>query len=630
MLDKLWKVWHWTFNPAQDEENLVDDAKRNTYKNLKYYTRPFEEVFENLDSWVIFKDMTEQESHIKKEIDLYSKYGFFNVAISNKILSQYKHFYFYEWYYYKKDELKLWLTRSTWKDNTFVKTYIEDAPPQVDNKKVLSISRTAIRKITWYSPYVVPKWASTWEAVYIEWQDVLLQDTSPIILVDWSRQIGKSLTIAEKAVELSFIPNEDTLVGWFIKKTTDVIRNYILKHIKSFPSWVFEHYKSEWYILNTKSWTRIYFRTLDNWAENVLWLTLRNIIVDEAQLIETSVFEDVLEPTLATTNGKMILIWTPWMVAKWYYYDLIMEARKWMDSSWLKIAVKVPTNEDISYYKIDYTQNPLLAPRLRKKIEANINKPSIQRQYCCNWSSWEDQLFTPEVINNYPILSKDWYFVVTFDPARSWTDRSAFCVLYIYNWTIYVLMSWFIPQAHKWKWSKQVKYYANWLMQTLKDFKNITYWVDLRWIWEWFCEAWVNYFKNPRPTLSLIRITYTTWDTENIKWLDWKVSKTRLISNWVDYIDEWKVKVLWVANKDLLEEFQFIYEAEDNRWFLAMKTTFKDDITNTFLTWMFIIHTRWFLKRSLPSLDEENNNQFDEWGKDFVSKKKIKRQKSVW
>jgi hypothetical protein len=41
--------------------------------------------------------------------------------------------------------------------------------------------------------------------------------------------------MAEKAVEESFIPNNDILVGAFIKKTTDIIRNQAIKFINCFP-----------------------------------------------------------------------------------------------------------------------------------------------------------------------------------------------------------------------------------------------------------------------------------------------------------------------------------------------------------------------------------------------------------
>lgn len=405
----------------------------------------------------------------------------------------------------------------------------------------------------------------------------------------------------------------------------------MLRHTKNFPEWVFEHFKSEGYILNTKSWSRIYFRTLDNDAQNILWLTVKTIIVDEAQLVSTYVFEEVLEPTISTTNGRMILIWTPWRTAKWYYYELIMEAKKSIETSWIKIAVKSEDNPDVSYYQIDITQNPLIAPRLRAKVMKNKDKPSNQRQYFCNWNSWEDQLFKPTEIEWCPILSDDWYFVITFDPARKWRDRSAFCVTYTYNWKIYIILSWFVPKALKAQWTKQIWYYSKWLMKNFWKFKNLSTWVDLRWIWEWFTEAWENHFKSPNPNHALIKITYTTWEVKKVKWLEWQISKTLLISNWQDTIDEWLVYIVKWTNKDLSEELQFLYEDEDNKKRLAMKSTFLDDISNALLCNLYIIQTRNYIKRSFI-VNKDWQENIDDRNEVFKSKKarKKKRINSTW
>ncbi len=630
MLEKEYRPSNWTFNPQQKP---TPDHTAQKYKNLTYYTLPISSTFENIDKKIIFKNIAEQQDTVNKIVDLYTRYWFYTQSVAQKIKDQYQNFYYFEDTYYKIEELRLRLTQKEWQENTFIHLppqYQEEQTQtiQEQRKPTLTISREAIRKITWYSSWVIPKWSETWRQIFIEWQSAILQDESNIILMDGSRQIWKSFTIAEKAIELSFLPNQDTLVWAFIKKSTDIIRNYMLKHIKNFPEGTFEHIKSEWYILNTESWTKIYFRSLWDWAENILWLTLYNIIVDEAQLIPTEVFEDVLEPTLATTNWKMILIWTPWRTAKWYYYDLIMEAKRWIEQQWTKIWVKVW--KDISYYQIDYTQNPLLAPRIREKVEANLHKWSTQRQYCCNWNSWEDQLFKPQNLSQYPQLYNDWYFTITFDPARPWKDRSAFCVTYTFWWMIYIIMSWFVPKEHKLQWSKQIKYYANWLIKNFEEFKNLTFWVDLRAIWEWFTEAWKNYFKKPNPQHSLIEITYTTWNTETIKWLEWAVSKTMLISNAVDLIEEQVVTVLKTANTDLLEEFQFAYEDQDRKWFIAMKSTFKDDIINAFLINLYIIQKRWYLKRSIIT-HQETKETLKEWNECFIGKKKkVKKDRQVW
>ncbi len=154
MLQKLYKISDGTFNPPQ--ENPHKEAISQKYKNLKYFTLPFEEEFSNVDNAVIFKDITEQQDHIRKEISLYEKYWYFNKAISDTLTEQYKYFYYYKWYYYKIDELRLWLTKKSWYENTFIraeKPEIEENTLETNTwkKKTLVVSREAIRKITWYS-----------------------------------------------------------------------------------------------------------------------------------------------------------------------------------------------------------------------------------------------------------------------------------------------------------------------------------------------------------------------------------------------------------------------------------------------------------------------------------------------
>jgi len=97
-----------------------------------------------------------------------------------------------------------------------------------------------------------------------------------------------------------------------------------------------------------KSGTIIYFRTLDDWWESSRWLTLKNIIIDEAQLIDDYVFDDVLEPTIATTNGRMTLIWTASKHKK-YFYKQIQEAKKLMQAEWISF------NQNLIWVKVwDY------------------------------------------------------------------------------------------------------------------------------------------------------------------------------------------------------------------------------------------------------------------------------------
>ena len=70
--------------------------------------------------------------------------------------------------------------------------------------------------------------------------------------------------------------------------------------------------------------SHIYFSTLaDDAVDSVRWMTLNTILVDEAQLVSEYAYTEVLEPTLATTWWKMVLIWTAPKVPTWFFVEQI-------------------------------------------------------------------------------------------------------------------------------------------------------------------------------------------------------------------------------------------------------------------------------------------------------------------
>jgi len=442
-----------------------------------------------------------------------------------------------------------------------------------------------------------------------------------------------SFTIAEKAIEESFIPENDTLVWAFLAKTTNVIRNYILSLTRKFPEDTFIHYKSEWFIINTTSNTKIFFRTLADWAENVLWLTLYNIIVDESQLIADEIFEDALLPTLTTTWGRLMMIWTPWKKQKGYFFKTLIQAKKQEHLTTPEIIKQ--KLDIISVYNVDITQNPLVHPRTRTKIMNKQHDPHIQRQYFCNWSANDDELFQPPTTNIYPISSQqpnssstpsqttsiptNAYIVLWIDPARL-ADRSAYSLLYIYNNKITQIFSGEIPKSMKKKWKLQAIFY-NKLKEKFSTLlhqptpnsqsssppqpqspnpKFISV-IDATWVWDAVTEIFKeNWFKID------ITIRYTSGFSSSTDTQEWKVPKSTMINTKLDFISEWLFEVYKPWNKDYLEELEYIYEKELRNWQIAMESTFFDDILNSSMIALFLIYTRKILTRSLSTLDQQS------------------------
>lgn len=104
----------------------------------------------------------------------------------------------------------------------------------------------------------------------ISWQKNLMEDRSRFVIVLGSRQIGKTLVIAEKALEESFNGmGRIILCCAFMVDTTGHVKRYLRNFIKKFPAGWFVSNMNENYIENTTTGTRIYFRSLSEGGDRV-------------------------------------------------------------------------------------------------------------------------------------------------------------------------------------------------------------------------------------------------------------------------------------------------------------------------------------------------------------------------
>ena len=576
-----------------------DKCVQRKYKNLAYNTTTLT-IFDNMKSETVFQLFDEQKQAATQEAQLHLKYSYLTQWTYDKTIQQYNQFFFYENHAYNKEEIKQYIAKDQAYDTTFIskplpakKEITEEQfntlQEQLQKNNQRWVSRQAIRNITWYTYTPIPSHSETKEPVYVEWQHKLLEDKNDLIIVNGSRQIGKSYTIAEKTIEESFIPNNDMLVWGFTTNTTNIIRNYVLKYIRKFPKDTFTHYKAERYIINNKTGTKIYFRTLSDDAQSILGMTLKLIIVDEAQLVDEFVFEEVLLPTLSTTWGKLIMILTPWRKRSWYAFKKIMEIKKWII-------------QDASLYDVDITQNPFVHPKKRADIMARQDEPWIRRQYFCEWNDWWDNLFNFQKTNILIIPSQDWFFVLWKDPARL-HDRSGYCLIYVHNWKATIIVSWFVPNHYKKDWWLQAKFYKELIENyTNKNFKKWYNVIDVSWVWDWvakiFQDQWIRF---------VWKIRYSAGSTETISWTDYRVSKSILINTTLDMIQEWLVDIFEPTNKDLLEEVSYINEAETRTWLIAMDTNFFDDITNATMIALYIVSKLWLLNRKIQESHQKSS-----------------------
>lgn len=554
----------------------------------------------------IFED---QLNAVIKEIKIFKDYKLLNDKASKLTKEFYTNFYVYqphtnsnnnntEQYTYtlNKQELLQYMARLHNETNTYLQD--QDNPLQ-KLKPQQEISIQWIRQITWYttSPFINHINAEK----HIPWQETLLtyahnQDIQEII-VDGSRQMGKSKTTAEILVESSFLPAFHQLVAAPSQDLTNLIKNYIYEYIQPFDQELFIPKAKERCIINYFSGSRIHFLTLKEEWQKALGLTLKRIIIDEAQLVSVPTVIESLKPTMTTTGWQLICIGTAIANTNSYMYQSLMEAKKWLS----------PTK----YITVSADDNPFITPQIRQEILNWLNNPlkkeAYLRQYYNKWGGWEHQLFKPHETTEYE-NNTDWTIIIANDPAR-FNDKSAYSVALITEWKIVTVESWQVPETHKKDWTLQ-RHFMQQVKQRYLNYKKIITVMDWTGIGDWV----VTIFEQWNYKIDYV-IKYTSSDTTNIdknSHRTLKVWKSVLINNALDLISENIHEIFTPNTKDLQEELNFLEADYDSMGRVKMKSSFFDDEINAMMLSLYISTKFWIHTRPTKSHTKQDNKSFIE------------------
>jgi phage FluMu gp28-like protein len=183
-----------------------------------------------------------------------------------------------------------------------------------------------------------------------DYQKELLRCSSKRILVRWPRQSGKTRGLAIFAIWFSaFYARTTTLIVGPSRRQSMIVGDLIHEYIDGIPD------KIRRALVRKKLRTTVYFKNgsrivmLPN-SENLLrGYTSHLIIVDEAAFFDNdeSIFQHVLMPMLATTDGTMIVSSTPWGKKTLFY-------RFNMDDDWTKLHITWREAKRAGVYKGEF------------------------------------------------------------------------------------------------------------------------------------------------------------------------------------------------------------------------------------------------------------------------------------
>jgi len=192
------------------------------------------------------------------------------------------------------------------------------------------------------------------------YQEQLLRDKSRGVVSCWGRQCGKTSTIAVKAVHFAFAnPETLTLIVSASFRQSMIMFDRVLGFI----------YGNEWLPSSVVRKTRSIVE-LDNGSQVIALpcsehflrgYTADLVIVDEAAFVPEGTIINVLNPMLATTNGTLILLGTPWGRDHFFY-------RAFMDP-------------DFSVHRVKSMECPLISEDFLEKQRQLMTKEDYLREY---------------------------------------------------------------------------------------------------------------------------------------------------------------------------------------------------------------------------------------------------------
>lgn len=192
------------------------------------------------------------------------------------------------------------------------------------------------------------------------YQAKILRNSGKRVVACFGRQTGKTTTVAVKAIHFAYTN---------VKKTTLIVSASLRQSIILFDRIMGFIYSNKFLASSVKRKTHTIIK-LSNGSKIIALPcsehrlrghTAHMIIVDEAAFVPDEVVVNVLNPMLATTDGTLILLSTPWGKKHFFYRAFI--------------------DPDFSVHKVKSSECPLIPAEFLKKQREYMTKEAFLMEY---------------------------------------------------------------------------------------------------------------------------------------------------------------------------------------------------------------------------------------------------------
>ncbi|MFQ6044550.1 MAG: terminase large subunit domain-containing protein, partial [Candidatus Poribacteria bacterium] len=210
------------------------------------------------------------------------------------------------------------------------------------------------------------------------YQEKLLRDQSKRLVACMGRQTGKTTTIAMKAVHFAFCNADITVL------ITAPSRRQSIIMFSKIAGFIFRTVLRRSVVRSTQTTIR-----LSNGSEIIALpcsghllrgFTAQMVIVDEASYIPEEVVTNILYPMLATTNGSLILLSTPWGKDHFFYRAFV--------------------DPDFSVHRVKSSECPLISEKFLKKQREFMTTETYRMEYLAEFVEAASSYFTQDLIRS--------------------------------------------------------------------------------------------------------------------------------------------------------------------------------------------------------------------------------------
>lgn len=227
------------------------------------------------------------------------------------------------------------------------------------NQKVKSAVRNVVK-----SPSIFCNAVLNFEP--FQYQVKMLEDPSKLVVVCAARRVGKSLVMSAKALWFAYTrPKTSTLIVASTQRQSMLMFDKLLSFISGSTLLQESVQRKTRTILEFTNGSRIVALPCGRTGRTLRGETADLVIIDEAAFVPEDVILSVMMPMLATTNGTMVLLSTPWDKNHVFY-------TAFNDPQWSKYRFKTEDNPMVKKEYLELQRRLLGEKRFRQEYLAEF------------------------------------------------------------------------------------------------------------------------------------------------------------------------------------------------------------------------------------------------------------------